>query len=259
MEYREFPSSGLRMLRAQLSFMKQGTDRYRNLGDHDGITVTPNLSEFKVKSNNTSVKRTRKTFLTEVDAEIKFALKDGNKFMRALMMMGDDEDVLEQAAEATFSFSWANPVVGDILDTGRKSVTTPVVEGWTLNTHYRLHGANGRFEVIALPADAEDAATFGGTAKSEAILASAGKLYTGFLSTQGIRGALQIETVDEGEPFVVDLWDVEIRPDGDIVLSATDDKETVGSFKGSVYSVSVHPLTGAQLPEKHQLGRITDL
>lgn len=213
----------------QGAFTPQGEEGAIKLGDIEACTYTPTYTTIERYSREYPTKTLTASDTIQTDGAVAMTLLSMTKLTYAALFGDAVESVLEQAAAAGQTKTFAAVKVGRIYNLGYRDVTiTSADDGsagpvaWVEGTHYRAVEETGDIEVLAIPATAGpdlhvefDAA---------AILASADRGQWGLMANDGIRGKLTLWGIsDIGQNLHVELWDVRLRPTGDVAFQGGDD------------------------------------
>lgn len=247
-----------RLPRCQVLFRKQGSTKWSNLGDVEALSITPELTEIERYGKDSSTRVLRRSDVVQKDANGSMTLMQATADVRGMLFMSDPDTYVAQdsvaAGEAEFSAVEAGGIYRlDSLDVTVSAVTdgddvdpVPFVEG----THYRVDRRTGFIEVLALPETGDGDMVVTYTAPE--ITSTEKRQSLGLMSNNGVRGSLFIRGQgDIGPVEEVELWDVEIRPSGDIALQGEDDYASM--------ELSMRIYADGTQAEGYQLGRIRSI
>ena len=240
--------------RGRLLFKPEDAAAFFDLGLVNAFTVQVEVDEQDIYSSNFPVRTKIATLTNEINPTAGFTTLTVSRQALALAVMG-----LEQVANSPADTHSANiaggAVIGAIHDLSAvaesidesedievTSGATPLVK----DVHFRVIAAGqAMIEIIALPAGVVSGAALAVAWTSRAVSGSR----IGVASTSGVRGHLVFLSTEAGrEPVRVDLWNVQIRPDGEVgFIGETDPIEL--SFTASIQ------IDGSK-PAGFQLGQV---
>jgi len=221
--------------RAQAAFRKHGTEKFVNLGDVESFTLTPNITEIERYSKEYSTRTLARSDVVQKDVTIGMTLLHMTPLIKSILYMADDESVAVQSAISAGSATFAHVEAGDIYSLDAMDVTiTEVTAGSTTLTSPADYKVDRRTGFIEFLKDATGAVTVEFTAPE--IASAAKRASFGLMQTNGVRGELFLRGVgDIGAQHEVRIWDVELRPSGDIEEQGGDDYQQV-QITGRVYA-----------------------
>lgn len=242
--------------KGQFALKLIGEEFYEKGGDYSSFNWTPDIEENDVNSNEYPERTLALVDITKSDITIAFTARMATDVLRRISMLSE-EKTYSQAAVAAGSVT-KNMPVGKLLSLGAMdvtvtSVTGPADEVYVLGTHYELDSATGMIGILAHP---DGVAAVEGVAEVTIDFTAPtieGRKAYGFMSQTSIRATILFrQKVKWGPQSAVEFWDVQLRPDGDIVLGGDGDEFAEVSFTGRVFA---DPTRGAG----YELGRAVDL
>jgi len=228
--------------RAQILFRVKGTDRWTNLGDCEAFAITPNLTEIERWGKDSDTKVLRRTDVVQKGGDVKLTLLQMTDTIRGLLFMADPTSYLIQAAVTDGNAVFTDVAVGDIYSVGAVDVAVSAVTdgaagtpvAYTEGTHYKVDRRTGFVEIIAKPGTAGDDLHI--TFSAPAVASTDKRFSGGFMQTNGVRGTLMARGQGAvGSNQEVMVWDVKLRPDGDIAIQGEDDYQQI-TLTGKMYS-----------------------
>lgn len=227
--------------RVQILFRKKGSTKYINLGDAEAFTITPDLTEIERYSKEYPTRTLARTDVTQRGGTIGLTLLHFTPTLRGAMFMADPTSTLVQTAVLAGSVEFDGVAVGDIYSLGAVDVAVSAVtdgesspKAYTAGTHYRVDRRTGFVEILAKPDGAGSDITVSYTAPE--ITAAAARQSLGLMANTGVRGEIFARGVGDIGPLdEVTLWDVELRPSGDIEIQGGDDYQQI-ALTGRLYA-----------------------
>lgn len=219
--------------KAQILFKPEGQENFELLGDSDEVTIAINVEETERYTNEAGIRLLAKTIVTQVDAELSLTLVQLSDRNRALSLLGELTNEA-QAADAAAVVNIADVETDDKiyqLDhfniTSITSVTDGIAaENYVEGTHYRVDLSGGFIQFIDKPAGADDDVVV--TYVAPEVLAADEVRKIGIASKTENRGTLIIRGTNEvGPRSLVQLHDVQLRPDGERNYVSETDLDTI--------------------------------
>lgn len=208
--------------KAQILFKPQGSTAFELLGDSDEVTLEPTVEETERFSNEGGIRQLVKTVVTQVDAQLSMTLVQLSDRNRALSLLGEIE-YDEQTVAAGHEMTLTAPLYGgkiyqlDHMDIDPESVivtdTTMVPVPLVLGTHYKVDTQAGFIQLLVKP----DTANANVKIEYDApeIVEAEGRTKIGLANKTENRGHVIIRGTNEvGPNLMLNLWDVQLRPDG---------------------------------------------
>lgn len=197
------------------------------IGDCDAVSINIELTETERFSNEHDVKTLAKKLIDELKATFSFTAAQLSEVIRAAALMGSagTHDQSEQLAQTKIL---AQPGAYWLGGYGLNNVvvTKDGAEPAVLNTDYMLDAASGQIETFTADMTVE-----------YDIPEVTGKFVTGIASGTGLRGMLMYRgTNKEGVQPLLQLWDIEVRPDGERSYISESGISTQ-AFTGTAYPV----------------------
>lgn len=242
----------------QLLLRLRGTTKYVNLGDCESLGISMNIEEIQRYSKEYGVRTLARSDVVQKDGTLNLTLVHMTDLVRGMLYMADPTSYVEQAAITAGSVTFDNVEVGDIYSLGALDVTitsatdgtTTVPVEYSVTDHLKVDRRTGFFEVIGKPDGADAKLTVAFTAPQ--ITATAKRQDLGLMSTNGLRGELVFRSVASvGPQDEITLWDVELKPSGDVELQGGDDYKQV-QLTGRI-------LADGTKPAGYQYGRIRSI
>lgn len=228
-----------------------GEKFWRLLGDHSGVNLSYTIEETEVYSNETPDKDLAVLDITKAEPTLTMNLRQITDFCAQVMFLTGKPNAVAPAPVVDRKVKWIGMVAGDVADIGVQGITKIVATPNTLveGTHYQVDKEAGRFEVIALPdafptADGIEVTVSG---------SGTGLPTYGMMDKVQIRSGILIRTNNRhGRNWEVELWDVQLRPDGDLAMGSDGDDFGELTVNGRLFA-------DASQPAAYRFGRIREL
>ncbi|SMC57375.1 hypothetical protein SAMN06297251_10447 [Fulvimarina manganoxydans] len=256
--YSTLPNELRTKAKCQILARIKGDKFFRSLGDTTSVTGTRTLEESEVYSNETPDKDLALTDITKNEMSFNFVLRQMTAFAKKILFQSE-EVVVSQAAVAAEAASFVGIAAGDIADLDHHSISQITVEcaatqtAYVEGTNYVLDGEMGRLEIVAHPAGATVAVD--GTADIDVVYdADAADVVTyGPASKTDVRAEIIIRQNNRwGPSFDYELWDMQMRPDGDLIMGQDGDDFGEMTIVGRAYADST------KAPE-YRIGRVRQI
>lgn len=235
------PSSGYVVPKAELFFMKAGTNNLINLGDADDVNIEIAVEEQERYANNIGVRTLVKSTVIETTCTINLTLAQMSAFARAASMMASTDTMSQDAATAS-THTITGPVLGGIYKVGKLKLsnvsivdsTDPTPVALVLGTDYIIDLDAGLIELLT------DGHTGNLTVTYDAAAITSGHK-NGIANNPTLRGEMTIRGVNlDGDKVYAELWDVELRPASARAFISETDFATI-ELTGKLYRVAGKP------------------
>lgn len=204
--------------KAQVLFKPEGENSYLLMGDADDVNLAINIEENERYTNECGVRSLVKTVVTQKDAELNMTMLQFSNFLRAVSLLGQDNDFVQTASTGiieNFTAVQAGRMY-NLANTHTDPATIDITDGTTLvayveGTDYEYDAKAGIVELISIPggADADIIVTY----DLLAVTAAEDVLNSGILAANEFNGAIIIRGCqDEGPEALIELHNVQLRP-----------------------------------------------
>lgn len=250
-QYKPLSNNLYSIPKAQILFKPTGSETFELLGDADEVTIEPTIEETERFTNEAGIRLLAITIVTQIDANLSMTLVQLSDRNRALSLLGELGAATQSVGAVVVKNITAVKTDDKIyqLDGDVNVTITSITDGTTLvsyveGTDYRVDRAGGFVQFIDLPAGADADAII--TYSRPEILSSDKVAKIGIASKTENRGTLVIRGTNEVGPRVmVQLHDVQIRPDGERNYISETDLDTI-EVVGRVFRDENQP-TGFEL------------
>lgn len=235
--------------KAQCLLKRAGESFHRSVGDNSGITQSQTIEETEVYSNETPDKDLAVLDVHKAEPTLSIVLRElTDTACQILWMTGASTKGVGQAV-VDQAFGFVGMKAGDIADLGVEMITEIEITeaGWTRGTHYEIDHEAGRFECIALP-DGSDGDVAGTVTGTKGVL----PVYGIMDKTQQRYGVIIRTNNRFGRNWEIEYWNVQLRTDGDLPLSADGDDFGEVTLNGRVFA-------DASKPAALRFGRVREL
>ena len=240
-----------------LEIIGEEADGFDKGGDYSSFTVTPNIEENDVNSNEYPEKTLALVDITTADISIGFSARMATDVLRRISMLSEQKTFTQAAVAAGTMTKMMAP--NKLFSLGAMDVTVttvlgPNAEEYVFGTHYEIDSATGMVGVLKHPDTvlADESGRAEVTVEFTAPEIEGRKAY-GFMSNTTIRARILFRQKNKwGPQSAIEFWDVQLRPDGEIVLGGDGEEFAEVNFTGRVFA---DPTRGAG----YELGRAIDL
>ena len=211
----------------QVLFRLRGTTKYINLGDAESLGIAMSIEEIQRYSNEYATRPLARSDLVQKDGTVNITLVHMTDVIRGMLYMAEPTSYVVQEAITAQTVTFDNVEIGDIFKLGARDVTVSAAvdgagESYSIADHLKIDRRTGFFEVIGKPAEADEQLKV--TFSAPQITETAKRQSLGLMSSNGVRGELVFRSVASvGPQDIVSLWDVELKPAGDVELQGGDD------------------------------------
>jgi hypothetical protein len=241
--------------KGRLYLKVSGATQYMEIGDVDAMSMSQDNQRLERFTNQYGARTKTDSRITQQNANLGFTMVQSTARNLALAMMSD-KNTLTQAAGTTQLATLTSVQVGDVIDTGKLSVSVATfTDGATsplpyvATTNYTLDSASGMLKVVALPGS-DTSATL--KVYYPAITASTKQLLAGLGQNPDLTAEVVFVSLDANSVPIekYTFWSVKLSPDGDVNL-ISDEYRTV-QIKGEIVADTTQA-TGYQLGKLEQL------
>ena len=237
--------------KCQILAKPAGESFYRSLGDNSSVNMSYTIEETEVYSNESPDKVLAVLDITKAEPTLAMTLRQVTDFCARVMFLTGKPANAAPVAVVDRPFEFVGMKAGDVADLGVQNITEIdlTTAGFVEGTNYQVDKEAGRFEFILAPNGYVAATGVKGTVSGDG---SSLPIY-GMMDKTQIRTAILIRTHNKyGRNWEVELWDVQVRPDGDLALGSDGDDFGELTVNGRLFPDPAQPAA-------FKFGRIREL